>query len=223
MAKNRKKQVKKAVAKKAPAKARAMSSAEIRLKNEQAKLNKEIKKAEKAIDKIRALSDGNPDKKILEAGRKHKRKAKTAINAVANTITKLRTQLSETTLSRQIISKGAYKPKTSNVNPLDKMQKASSAKRGVRTIGTYLAWMRNDAVRDLLENNTIFKTKVKTIDGNSPSKDMDKILNSIDGTFNFMNSSDILIAKIDLKTGAIFFEIKIGGYNPLEESEDEES
>ena len=209
---------KKAPAKKAPAKARLMSSAEIRLKNTQAQLNKEIRKAEKEIAKLRDKTGGNLDKRIKEKGRARSRKAKTILNEEANKLTKLVTKLKETTLERQIISKGAYKPKTSNANKL-KGREATKPKKGIRTINSFLAWKRNECLEDVLQPSKIYGVKVVSVDGISREEDAPAIIDLIDSIFNNMQSEDLCTAKINLATGDIMLEVKLGG-NKKEEDEE---
>ena len=225
MAKNRKpkttkKLAKKAPAKKAPAKARLMSSAEIRLKNKQAKLNKEISDAKATLLRIRLKSKGDLDKKIILGKGGGLKKAKTFLNEEANKITKLVKELNEVTIERQIISKGAYKPKTSNLRPLIE-RKAKAPKKGIRTINSYLAWKRTECIKDLLENDKIFDVKVVSVENLKIDTHTFEIIDIIDGIFNYMQSDDICIAKINLATGNIMLEVKLGGN--LKNDKDEES
>jgi hypothetical protein len=229
MAKERKKQVKKAVAKKAPAKkavakkapakARAMSSAEIRLKNKQAQLNKKINESKDLLIRIRLKSKGDLDKKIILGKGGGQKKAKTFLNEEANKITKLIKELNEVTLERQIISNGTYKPKTSNLRPLIERQ-YKAPKKGIRTINSYLAWKRTECIKDLLENEKIYGVKVKSIENLSVETETFEIIDLIDGIFNYMQSDDICIAKLNLATGDVSLQVKLGGNEKIDENED---
>ena len=188
---------------KAPAKARLMSSAEIRLKNKQATLKREIRLYEKEIEKLREKVGGDVDKRIKEKGRRA-RKVKTIINEKAGKITKLMTAYRETTAERQIVSKGKYKTKSKSIT--ETLPEPSKVKRGVRKIGEYLAWMRNDLLSEIVERDTIYKVKITTIAGRDRDTEMFEILSEVDDIFNAMVSDDMLIAKINLATGAVFFE-----------------
>lgn len=215
---------KKSGAKKSPAqvktpakKSRVMSAQEVRLKNKQASINKVISDNMKVIADLNAKHGTDLDKFIKVKGQTKKRKVKTIINEALNKVTKARKEQAETTIERQIVSKGAYKPKTTN-KPVQIAEK-TPAKKGVRTIGTYHPWERTEYVKDIFSSSH-FGVDVTDVDGVDISTDIEELLNQSDKGISSLESGDVLILKIDTKTGRMFTEKSTNVYGSNEEEEE---
>jgi hypothetical protein len=210
--------VKKSPAKKSPSanKSRKMSPAEIRLKNKQASINKVISQNMKVIEDLNKKHGVDLDKFVKVKGEKKKKKVKTLINEALNKVTKARKEQIETTIERQIVSRGAYKPKTSN-KPVEIPEK-TAPKKGIRTIGTYHPWQRTEYVKDLFAKSH-FGTEVTEVDEIDPTLDMDILLDKSDKGIGSIDSTSVLILKINTETGKVFTEKSIGVYgNEKEEN-----
>jgi hypothetical protein len=220
---NDKKPAKSTPAPKKAVKTTKISKAEASIKNRQQYVNKEVTKAKKLIESIKKQAKGNLNKVIKTKGGKP-RKAKTIINEALNIITQSQPELKDLREARKKITKGRYKPRSTN-----KEKEIPEVKRtkGTRTLGQYHPWQRNDAFDELYSNSSfeLFKdgkkkdVEVNTVFGKDRNRDADAWIDELDDTFIGLDSTDVVHIKINTSTGDIFAEVSRGAYGPDSEEE----
>lgn len=201
-----------------------LTKAEISIKNRQQYVNKEVTKAKKLIERITKQAAGNLNKVIKIKGQKP-RKAKTIINEALNIVTQSQPELKDLVNARKKVSKGRYKPRSTNK---EKEIPAVRRTKGTRTLGQYHPWQRNDAFDELYstsEFELFTGGKKKTVEvnkifGKDRARDADGWINELDGNFTGLGSGDVVHIKIDTSTGDIFAEVARGVYGPDAESEE---
>lgn len=202
-------------------KSREMSKKEIALKNRQQYVNKEVTKAKKIVEKLRKQYGGDLNKMIKLRGDKKPRKVKTILNEQINFITSAQPELHDLLTKRVEASKGAYKPKSTNKQI--KIADKTKARKGVRTLGQFHPWQRNDAFDILYTNDsfslTIAKKKrnvaVTNVFGQDRNKATDKWLSTLDDMFLSLESTDVIYIKIDTDTGNVFAEVGRGDFDSI--------
>lgn len=202
-------------------KSREMTKKEVAIKNRQQYVNKEVTKAKKIVEKLRKQYGNDLNKLIKLRGDKKPRKVKTILNEQINFITSAQPELHNLLTKRVEASKGKYKPKSTNKQT--EIANKTKARKGVRTLGQFHPWQRNDAF-DIVYTNDNFQltmqkkkrnVKVTKVFGQDRNKDADKWLSTLDDMFLSLESTDIIYLKIETETGEIFAEVGLGDYDNI--------
>ena len=171
-----------------------ISKEETSLKNKQAYRARKIKAIDKEIEKLTDSAKGNLDKFIKEKGRARKRKLSTIINEKRNTQRKEVKELKKLTKERVKVTGKRYKPKKDAFNSLGGETKA---KKGILTIGHFLAWEYNSAFEIVFKKGTFFNKDILKFNSIWIDTDFDKAVQNMQTIFANMDSADIVILKLE--------------------------
>jgi len=188
-------------------KIKSLSNAQDYIKGKIKKQNREYLKA---FDFVQREAKGNFKRKINPKDKKSKT-YKTYLEAELKKITNLNNKLKELQERRtKITNRKPRQPK--------ELKTISIPKKGIRRInnskdttsgGGFFAWSFNDFVETIKPLN-FFGVDAKTFEGKSFKKQGSEILSDVNAIFRRCGSNDMLILKMNLANGNLFFEVQVG-------------
>jgi hypothetical protein len=183
-----------------PVKKAKISKEETSLKNKQAYRARKIKAIDAEIEKLTDSAKGNLDKFIKEKGRKRPRKLSTIINEKRNAQRKEVKEYKKVTKDREKLTGKKYKPKKDAYQNLGGQ---TNPKKGILTIGDFLAWEYNDAYKLIFKKGTFHGTSIDKVNNMWIDTDLDKADAFLKDIFKNMESKDVVILKLDVNNNNV--------------------
>jgi hypothetical protein len=177
-----------------------LNKQEISLKNAQAYRNRKIKAIDKEIEKLTYSAKGNLNKFVKEKGKDRPRKLSTIIAEKRKKQRAEVKQLKQLTKERVKVTGKAYKPKK---GAFDSLGGETKPKKGILTIGHFLAWEERDAFNIVFNKGTFFGKDILKFQNIWIDTDYDKAVQKMQELFKDMQSNDIVILKFETETGNV--------------------
>lgn len=177
-----------------------LNKEEISLKNAQAYRSRKIKAIDKEIEKLTDSAKGNLNKFIKEKGKDRPRKLSTIVGEKRKQQRAEVKQLKQLTKERVKVTGKAYKPKK---GAFDSLGGETKPKKGILTIGHFLAWEERDAFNIVFNKRTFFAKDILKFQNIWIDTDYDKAVEKMQNLFKDMQSNDIVILKFETETGNV--------------------